>query len=49
MSGGIHKIVASLHMESWRAEMEEKIDRIDQVLPTTIHPPMKRLKKYDNG
>ena len=33
--GGIHKTVASLHMDSWRAEMEEEIDRINQLLPTT--------------
>mmetsp|Transcript_3496 Transcript_3496/g.5099 ORF Transcript_3496/g.5099 Transcript_3496/m.5099 type:complete len:326 (-) Transcript_3496:69-1046(-) len=31
--GGIHKTVASLHMESWRTEMEEEINRINQVLP----------------
>ncbi|KAK1738527.1 leucine-rich repeat domain-containing protein [Skeletonema marinoi] len=33
--GGIHKTVASLHMESWRSEMEEEINRINQVLPNT--------------
>eukprot|EP00984_Skeletonema_dohrnii_P005386 scaffold1896_cov86-Skeletonema_dohrnii-CCMP3373.AAC.2 len=33
--GGIHTTVASLHMESWRAEMNTEIDRINQVLPTT--------------
>ena len=33
--GGIHKTVASLHMESWRTEMNTEIDRINQVLPTT--------------
>jgi len=31
--GGIHTTVASLHMESWRSEMEETISRINQVLP----------------
>ena len=31
--GGIHTTVASLHMESWRTEMEEEINRINQVLP----------------
>ena len=31
--GGIHKTVSSLHMESWRSEMEEEINRINQVLP----------------
>ena len=33
--GGIHKTVASLHMESWRTEMETEINRINQVLPDT--------------
>eukprot|EP00577_Skeletonema_sp_RCC1716_P019099 CAMPEP_0113387774 /NCGR_PEP_ID=MMETSP0013_2-20120614/8727_1 /TAXON_ID=2843 ORGANISM="Skeletonema costatum, Strain 1716" /NCGR_SAMPLE_ID=MMETSP0013_2 /ASSEMBLY_ACC=CAM_ASM_000158 /LENGTH=324 /DNA_ID=CAMNT_0000270715 /DNA_START=178 /DNA_END=1152 /DNA_ORIENTATION=+ /assembly_acc=CAM_ASM_000158 len=33
--GGIHKTVASLHMENWRTEMEEEINRINQVLPNT--------------
>ena len=33
--GGIHKTVASLHMESWRAEMIAEINRINQVLPNT--------------
>ena len=33
--GGIHKTVASLHMESWRDEMIEEINRINQVLPNT--------------
>eukprot|EP00985_Skeletonema_marinoi_P008115 scaffold3618_cov121-Skeletonema_marinoi.AAC.3 len=34
--GGAHnKTVASLHMESWRTEMKEEINRINQVLPNT--------------
>ena len=33
--GEIHKTVASLHMESWRAEMTAEINRINQVLPNT--------------
>ena len=32
--GGIHKTVASLHMENWRNEMNIEINRINQVLPT---------------
>ncbi len=31
--GRIHKTVASLHLESWRNEMNEEIQRINQVLP----------------
>jgi hypothetical protein len=34
--GGIDKTVASLHMESWRAEMISEINRINQVLPNTL-------------
>ncbi len=30
--GGIHKTISSLHMESWRDEMLEEIDRINQTL-----------------
>ena len=33
--GGIHNTVASLHLESWRNEMKEEINRINQVLPNT--------------
>ena len=32
--GGIHKTVASLHDESWRSEMMDEINRINQTLPT---------------
>jgi hypothetical protein len=34
--GGIHKTVASLHLESWRNEMNEEIQRINQILPGTL-------------
>ena len=33
--GGIHKTISFLHLESWRNEMNEEIDRINQVLPNT--------------
>ena len=33
LDGEIHKTISSLHMESWRDEMEEEIDRINQTLP----------------
>jgi hypothetical protein len=32
--GGIHKTVSSLLLESWRNEMNNEIDRINQVLPS---------------
>ena len=35
LDGGIHKTISSLHMETWRNEMQEEIDRINQTLPNT--------------
>ena len=35
LAGGIHNTVASLHMESWRNEINDEINRINQVLPNT--------------
>jgi hypothetical protein len=31
--GGIHNTISSLHLESWRNEMQEELDRINQTLP----------------
>jgi hypothetical protein len=33
IDGGIHKTISSLHLESWRDEMEGEIDRINRTLP----------------
>jgi hypothetical protein len=33
--GGIHNTIASLHLESWRNDTKEEINRINQVLPNT--------------
>jgi hypothetical protein len=33
--GGTHETISSLHMKSWRDEMREEIDRINQTLPET--------------
>ncbi len=33
LDGEIHKTISSLHMETWRNEMQEEIDRINQTLP----------------
>jgi hypothetical protein len=38
--GGIHKTVASLHLESWRNEVNEEIQRINQILSGTAHHEM---------
>ena len=34
LAEGIHNTVASLHLESWRREMNDEINRINQPLPT---------------
>ena len=34
---GIHKLIASLHLESWRNEMNTEINCINQVLPLNRH------------
>jgi hypothetical protein len=41
--GGIHTTISSLHMESWRNEMQEEIDRINQTLPN-----IELVKDYSN-
>ncbi len=33
LAGGIHETISSLHLENWRNEMEEELDRINQTLP----------------
>ncbi|KAK1742670.1 leucine-rich repeat domain-containing protein [Skeletonema marinoi] len=33
--GGFHNTVASLHLDSWRNEMKDEINHINQVLPNT--------------
>ncbi len=33
--GGIHKTISSLLLETWRNEMNDEIERINRVLPTT--------------
>jgi hypothetical protein len=35
VAGGIHKTISSLHLESWRNEMKDEIDSINQTLPNT--------------
>ena len=35
LAGSVHKIVSSLHLESWRVEMNAEIHHINKVLPAT--------------
>ena len=44
--GGIHKSVASLHMESWRTEMITEINRINQVLPITHAEKTEEIRQW---
>jgi hypothetical protein len=39
--GGVHRTVASLHLESWRHELIIEINRINQVLPNTLKSILK--------
>eukprot|EP00984_Skeletonema_dohrnii_P013993 scaffold5857_cov74-Skeletonema_dohrnii-CCMP3373.AAC.1 len=34
--GGIHKTVASLHLESWRNQMKDEVNIMNEVLPNTL-------------
>jgi hypothetical protein len=36
LAEGIHKTISSFHMESWRNEMKDEIDRINQTLPNIL-------------
>ena len=33
--GGIHKTISHLSLQSWRNEMNQEINRINQILPST--------------
>ena len=44
--GDIHKTVASLHMDSWRTEMDAEINRINQVLPTTRYQKTDEIRQW---
>ena len=46
LDGGIHKTISSLHMESWRNEMEDEIDRINQTLPNIRHGKARAIKQW---
>jgi hypothetical protein len=45
--GGIHKVIASLHMESWRNEMREEINRSIKISPTLMNG--ERQQECSNG
>ena len=44
--GGVHNTVASLHLESWRNEMNNEINRINQVLPTLIGSKTEEMQQW---
>ena len=41
--GGIHKTISSLHMESWKNEIDDEINRINRILPEIPH------QRYSNN
>eukprot|EP00986_Skeletonema_menzelii_P013886 scaffold8585_cov159-Skeletonema_menzelii.AAC.2 len=44
--GGIHNTVASLHMESWRSEMTDEINRMNQTLPTITGDKTQAIRQW---
>ena len=44
--GGIHKTVTSLHMESWRNEMTDEINRINRTLPTIASARTSEIQQW---
>jgi hypothetical protein len=46
LAGEIHTTISSLHMESWRNEMQEEIDRINQTLPNIRIEKAGAIKKW---
>ena len=46
MVGGIHNTVASLYLESWRNEMTDEINRINQVLPTITGEETRAIQRW---
>jgi hypothetical protein len=46
LAGGIHKTVASLHLESWRNEIREEINRINQVLSNTEREKTAEIQRW---
>jgi hypothetical protein len=46
LAGEIHKTISSLHLESWRNEMLEEIDRINQTLPNTQSAKVGAIQRW---
>jgi hypothetical protein len=46
LAEGIHRTISSLHMESWRNEMEEEIDRINQTLPNIQNRKAEAIQRW---
>jgi hypothetical protein len=44
--GGTHKTISSLHLESWRGEMMEEIDRINQTLLETARNKTPAIQRW---
>jgi hypothetical protein len=44
--GGIHKTISSLLLDSWKNEMKDEIDRINQVLPNTQYEKTTTIRQW---
>eukprot|EP00986_Skeletonema_menzelii_P003117 scaffold912_cov178-Skeletonema_menzelii.AAC.2 len=44
--GGIHNTVASLHLEIWRSEMTDEINRMNQTLPTITGDKTQAIRQW---
>ena len=44
--GGIHKTVQSLHLERWRNEMKDEINRINQTLPSIASDKTSAMQQW---
>ena len=44
--GGIHKTAASLHFESWRSEIMDEINSINQILPTSAEEKSAEIRQW---
>jgi hypothetical protein len=49
LAGGIHKTISSLHLESWRGEMQDEIDRINQTLPNIRYGKSEAIQEWIDG
>ena len=47
--GGIHNTISSLHMERWKSDMKEEVERINQTLPDTQSPKGAAINQWNRS